>query len=62
LTFPFVVVTPSQVAKDIWVCDNKTIKPWQGDIVTYKESLKKQILSDSKARGQKARMCGANTK
>jgi len=29
----------SQVAKEIWVCDNKTVKKWPGDIRSYKESL-----------------------
>jgi len=29
----------SQVAKEIWVCDNHTIKKWQGDIRSYKDSL-----------------------
>ena len=32
----------SQVAEEIWVCDNKTIKPWKkaGGINSYKKSLK----------------------
>jgi len=29
----------SQVAKQIWVCDNKTVSVWDGDIRTYKKSL-----------------------
>lgn len=33
-----------QVAKEIWVCDNKTIAPWKGDIQSYKEHLKKSVL------------------
>merc|ERR1712203_487884 len=33
-----------QVAKEIWVCDHKTVKPWPGTITTYKEMLKKQVL------------------
>jgi len=32
----------SQVAEEIWVCDEKTIKKWNGDITTYKAHLKKQ--------------------
>jgi len=28
-----------QVAKQIWVCDNKTIQIWKGDIRSYKKSL-----------------------
>jgi len=34
----------SQVAKEVWVCDQKTIKPWKGDIVSYKAHLKKEVL------------------
>lgn len=30
----------SQVAKEIWVCENKTIKPWKGDIASYKAKLR----------------------
>lgn len=33
-----------QVAKEIWVCDKKTVKPWPGDIKSYKADLKKQVL------------------
>jgi len=29
----------SQVAKTIWVCDKGTVRPWQGTIRTYKDSL-----------------------
>jgi len=32
-----------QVAKTIWVCDNKTIKPWPGDIRSYKAHLMAQM-------------------
>jgi ATP-binding cassette subfamily F protein 2 len=28
-----------QVAQEIWVCDNKTVKKWSGDIRTYKKHL-----------------------
>eukprot|EP01132_Coremiostelium_polycephalum_P002206 gene2206-2720_t len=30
----------SQVAKEIWVCDHKTITKWNGDINSYKNKLK----------------------
>merc|ERR1711998_626095 len=30
-----------QVADVIWVCDNKTITPWKGDIQSYKAKLRK---------------------
>ncbi|EAL65364.1 ABC transporter-related protein [Dictyostelium discoideum AX4] len=33
----------SQVAKEIWVCDNKTITKWAGDITSYKNHLKAQM-------------------
>jgi ATP-binding cassette subfamily F protein 2 len=32
----------SQVAKDVWICDNKSVKPFQGDISAYKKLLQKQ--------------------
>lgn len=37
-----------QVAKAVWVCDEKTIKPWEGDIASYKAHLKKQVLKKQK--------------
>merc|ERR1719409_486038 len=38
-----------QVAKEVWVCDNKTIAPWKGDIQSYKEHLKKDVMKKFKA-------------
>merc|ERR1719178_561672 len=38
----------SQVAKEVWVCDNKTISTWQGDIVSYKKHLQKQMTKSAK--------------
>mmetsp|Transcript_106346 Transcript_106346/g.167922 ORF Transcript_106346/g.167922 Transcript_106346/m.167922 type:complete len:611 (+) Transcript_106346:70-1902(+) len=38
-----------QVAKEIWVCDKKTIAPWQGDIQSYKKKLKKDVMKKFKA-------------
>jgi ATP-binding cassette subfamily F protein 2 len=32
-----------QVARTIWVCDNKAITPWKGDIRSYKQSLIKKM-------------------
>jgi ATP-binding cassette subfamily F protein 2 len=32
-----------QVADSIWVCDAKKITPWKGDIVSYKNHLRKQM-------------------
>jgi ATP-binding cassette subfamily F protein 2 len=33
-----------QVAKEVWICDNKTVKPFPGDIVAYKRHLQ-QVIS-----------------
>jgi len=38
-----------QVAKEIWVCDKKTIKPWKGDIQSYKKCLKTDVMKKFKA-------------
>jgi len=38
-----------QVAKDIWVCDKKTVKPWAGTIQSYKTALKKDVMKKFKA-------------
>jgi len=38
-----------QVAKEIWVCDKKTISKWPGDIQSYKMKLKKQVMKKFKA-------------
>jgi len=43
----------SQVAKEIWVCDG-TVKPWRGDIQSYKDHLRNQMVLSN--RGQKAKM------
>jgi ATP-binding cassette subfamily F protein 2 len=42
-----------QVAKEIWVCDKKTISKWEGDIQSYKQHLKKSVMKkyDKKASG-----------
>jgi len=37
-----------QVAKDIWVCDKKSVKPWTGDIQSYKKHLKKEVMQKFK--------------
>ena len=33
----------SQVAEEIWVCDKKKVTKWEGDILTYKDTLRKNI-------------------
>merc|ERR1711972_96033 len=37
-----------QVAKEIWVCDKKTISKWDGDIQSYKSHLKKAVIKNAK--------------
>merc|ERR1711985_215385 len=37
-----------QVAKEIWVCDKKSVQPWSGDIQSYKKELKKQVMKKYK--------------
>jgi hypothetical protein len=36
----------SQVAKEIWICDNKTITPYRGDIMNFKMDMRKQMGID----------------
>ncbi|KAF2071346.1 hypothetical protein CYY_007344 [Polysphondylium violaceum] len=38
----------SQVAEEIWVCDNKTITKWNGGIDTYKAKLKADMMNLTK--------------
>merc|ERR1712151_616777 len=38
-----------QVAKEIWVCDKKTISKWDGDIQSYKRLLKRQVMKRFKS-------------
>mmetsp|Transcript_12816 Transcript_12816/g.29065 ORF Transcript_12816/g.29065 Transcript_12816/m.29065 type:complete len:557 (-) Transcript_12816:137-1807(-) len=38
-----------QVAKEIWVCDKKSVTKWDGDIQSYKAHLKKQVMKRFKA-------------
>lgn len=33
----------SQVAKEIWICDNKTITPYRGDIMNFKMDMRAQM-------------------
>jgi len=35
-----------QVAKEIWVCENGKVTPWQGDIFSYKKVLKAKAKKD----------------
>lgn len=38
----------SQVAKEIWICDNKTVSRYLGEISDFKMHLRRQIQSDGK--------------
>jgi len=36
----------TQVAQEIWVCENKKVTPWKGDIMDYKNHLRKKMNMD----------------
>lgn len=36
----------SQVAKEIWICDDKTITPYRGDIMNFKMDMRQQMGID----------------
>jgi ATP-binding cassette subfamily F protein 2 len=36
-----------QVAKEIWICDNKTITPYRGDIMNFKMDMRAQMGMDN---------------
>jgi len=33
----------TQVAKEIWICEKKTVTPWKGNIMDYKKVLRKKM-------------------
>jgi hypothetical protein len=37
----------SQVAKEIWICDNKTITTYRGDIMNFKMDMRNQLGIDN---------------
>ena len=39
-----------QVARDIWVCENKTVRRWDKDIREYKKHLSKKAEREAKER------------
>lgn len=41
----------SMVAKEIWVCDDKSVGPWKGDIQSYKDHLKKSVVTKPAKKG-----------
>merc|ERR1711981_869552 len=47
----------SQVAKEIWICENQTVTPWKGSIQEYKEILKNNVLGTD---GKKKDMAAAS--
>lgn len=36
----------SQVAKEIWICENRTVTPWTKGIIAYKDSLKRRVMKE----------------
>jgi len=54
----------SQVAEEIWVCENEKVTKWQGDILSYKAHLKSKIIKDDKTEplGPKPKKATSSTK
>jgi energy-coupling factor transporter ATP-binding protein EcfA2 len=53
----------SQVAKEIWICDNKTITPYKGDIQSFKLAMRAQMgLEDGNKPAPKALRGDASVK
>jgi ATP-binding cassette subfamily F protein 2 len=36
----------NQVAEKIWICEKECVTEWKGDIMTYKDHLKKKVLKE----------------
>jgi len=47
----------SQVAEEIWICEKQTVTKWDGDIISYKEMLKKD-MKKSQAKAAKKKKAG----
>lgn len=45
----------SQVAKEIWICDHKTITPYRGDIMNFKMDMRRQMGIDGATSSGKLR-------
>jgi ATP-binding cassette subfamily F protein 2 len=43
-----------QVADELWVCNNKTITRWEGDIISYKQTLLDEIYAQNLLEGDLA--------
>ena len=52
----------SKVAKEIWVCEKQTVTKWSGDILSYKETLKKNILKEEKSSKKEGGKNGSQAK
>lgn len=37
----------NQVAEEIWICEKETVTKWKGNILDYKDQLKKNITTDN---------------
>lgn len=37
----------NQVAKEIWICEHGTVTKWNGDILSYKEHLRRKVLESN---------------
>lgn len=42
----------SQVAKEIWICDNKTVERYKGDILSFKMDMRAQMDLHGEQKGQ----------
>merc|ERR1712150_314664 len=53
----------NQVADKIWICEKQTCTEWKGDIIAYKDHLKKKVMKqlnkDAKAKGLEGSTRGA---
>ncbi|ELU10847.1 hypothetical protein CAPTEDRAFT_89408, partial [Capitella teleta] len=45
----------SQVAQEIWICENQTVTKWEGDIFTYKEALVQSLEKAERAERKAAK-------
>merc|ERR1739844_884239 len=43
----------NQVADKIWICENQTVTEWKGDILAYKDHLRKKVMKASNKAAKK---------
>ena len=48
----------SQVAKEIWICDDLTITPYRGDIMNFKMDMRRQMGIDGDGNAAAAKLRG----